>query len=63
MLSRSMTHYGAARLSAARRIRRLTTTNATRIFCSTNGCTSFLELDVTNHVATCPICGFVRQIR
>jgi len=38
----------------------MATANAGRIFCSTNGCASFLELDPSNGLATCPICGFRR---
>jgi hypothetical protein len=34
--------------------------NIGRIFCSTNGCASFLELDSATGLATCPICGFHR---
>ena len=36
--------------------------NAGRIFCSTNGCASFLELDPAASLATCPICGFTRRV-
>ena len=48
----------AARASSARRIRR---TNHNHLFCSTNGCASFMRLDPDTGVATCPICGLVRQ--
>ena len=34
---------------------------ATRIFCGTNGCPSFLEVDAETGLATCPICGYVRR--
>jgi hypothetical protein len=33
-----------------------------RIFCSTNGCASFLVLDSTAGLATCPVCGFRRRL-
>jgi hypothetical protein len=36
--------------------------NAGRIFCSTNGCASFLELDQATNMATCPVCGFRRRV-
>ena len=65
MLSRSMTHSTSARAGAIRRMRRRTsnaTANHGRIFCSTNGCPSFLELDPTTNTATCPICGFTRRV-
>jgi hypothetical protein len=31
------------------------------VFCSTNGCPSFLVVDPTTGVATCPICGSTRR--
>jgi hypothetical protein len=40
--------------SARRRIRRST---GQRLFCSTNGCTTFLQPDAGGRTATCPICG------
>jgi hypothetical protein len=61
-----MTHSTSARAGAIRRMRRRSnaaTVNAGRIFCSTNGCPSFLELDPTTGIATCPICGFRRRAR
>jgi hypothetical protein len=33
-----------------------------RIFCSTNGCPSFLELDPTSGLAICSVCGFRRRL-
>ena len=33
-----------------------------RLFCGTNGCPSFLEVDPVTGLATCQICGFVRRI-
>ena len=42
--------------------RRATAANASRLFCGTNGCASFLELDPETGTATCHICGFVRHI-
>ena len=62
MLSRSMTQSTSARAGAIRRMRRRTATVATdRFFCSTNGCASFLELDPSTGIATCPICGYRRH--
>jgi len=40
--------------------RRSTATN--RLYCSTNGCASFLELDLERGSAVCPICGFERRL-
>jgi hypothetical protein len=48
-----------ARATASRRIRR---TNHNHLYCSTNGCTSFLQLDAATGVATCPICGLKRRV-
>ena len=46
-----------------RRMRRRSGAAAnSRLFCSTNGCPSFLEVDPTSGVATCRICGFVRLV-
>jgi hypothetical protein len=44
-----------------RRMRRRAST-ATRPYCSTNGCTSFLVVDPDTNVATCPVCGFTRHM-
>ncbi|MES2209195.1 MAG: hypothetical protein V4515_03295 [Chloroflexota bacterium] len=35
---------------------------STRLYCSTNGCPSFLELDLDGHAAVCPVCGFRRRL-
>jgi hypothetical protein len=48
------------RSMAQRRIRRTATS---RLFCSTNGCTTYLVLDEDGDRATCPICGLQRTIR
>lgn len=45
---------------AQRRIRR---TAPNRLFCSTNGCTTYLVPDEDGRRATCPICGLRRSIR
>ena len=42
--------------------RRVTGTGAGRLFCSTNGCASFLEVHADRHEAVCPVCGFRRHI-
>jgi hypothetical protein len=48
------------RASAMRRQRRRSTTN--RLYCSTNGCASFLEPDARTGIAVCPICGLTRRL-
>ena len=44
-----------------RRLRRRASA-ASRLYCSTNGCTSFLEIDAEAGVARCHVCGLVRRI-
>jgi hypothetical protein len=43
-----------------RRIRR---TAGNRLFCSTNGCTTYLLPDEVGGGATCPVCGLRRRLR
>jgi hypothetical protein len=65
MMSRSATATYAGRASSMRRLRRRATSHAaasaTRPYCRTNGCASFLEIDATRGVATCPVCGYTRR--
>jgi hypothetical protein len=61
MMSRSATASVAGRSVAMRRMRRRASPS-TRPYCRTNGCTSFLVVDPTTNVATCPICGYTRHI-
>ena len=49
----------ANRANSSRRIRR---TNHNRLFCSTNGCASFLVLDTGTGIARCPVCGLQRRV-
>jgi len=44
-----------------RRMRRRTA-NAFRLYCATNGCTSFLVIDETAGTAHCEICGYSRRL-
>ncbi len=60
MMTRTTTASVAGRSVAMRRLRRRTSTN-NRLFCSTNGCPSFLVVDPATNVATCPICAFTRH--
>lgn len=43
--------------------RRLRRAAANRLFCSTNGCTTFLVPADDGRSATCPVCGLVRRMR
>ena len=63
MMSRSATTTYAGRASTMRRLRRRASAAsvASRTYCRTNGCTSFLELDPVTGVESCPICGYVRR--
>jgi hypothetical protein len=46
------------RFGSSRRIRRL----SQRLYCSTNGCTTFLEVDRSHNLAVCPVCGATRSV-
>jgi hypothetical protein len=48
------------RSRAQRRLRRAA---AQRLFCSTNGCPTFLVPDADGRRATCPVCGLQRRVR
>jgi hypothetical protein len=61
MLSRSFTQTGfSQRTAAQRRLRRSAASR--RLFCSTNGCTTFMLPDPSGSGATCPICGSTRRL-
>ncbi|MDH4142209.1 MAG: hypothetical protein OEV61_06330 [Chloroflexota bacterium] len=64
MMTRSATTTFAGRASNMRRLRRRATaaTAATRTYCRTNGCASFLEVDPVTGTERCPICGYVRRM-
>ena len=59
MMSRTTSASSAGRSASMRRMRRRSQA-AGRPYCSTNGCTSYLEVDPATGCATCPICGFQR---
>jgi hypothetical protein len=61
MMSRSTTSSVTGRATAMRRLRRRASA-ASRFYCSTNGCTSFLEIDEATGLAQCQVCGFVRRV-
>ena len=60
MLHRSPTTTDISRRSHARRRLRRAATH--RLFCSTNGCTTFLVPDPEGRSATCPVCGLHRGL-
>jgi hypothetical protein len=60
MMSRSTQSSVTGRASAMRRLRRRASA-VSHLYCATNGCASYLELDPVNRVARCPICGYVRR--
>ena len=61
MLTRATTNAVAHRASSMRRMRRRAVA-ANRLYCATNGCTSFLVVDELGGVAHCEICGYVRRL-
>jgi hypothetical protein len=61
MLTRATTNAVAHRASSMRRMRRRAVA-ATRLYCSTNGCTSYLVIDETGSTAHCEICGYTRRL-
>lgn len=48
------------RSHAQRRLRR---TASNRLFCTTNGCTTFMLPDEDGRRAVCPVCGLERILR
>lgn len=61
MLTRATTNAVAHRASSMRRMRRRAAAT-TRLYCATNGCTSYLVVDEIGQVAFCEICGFTRRL-
>ena len=63
MLTRTTTTNLSSRAASIRRLRRrAASASGGRLYCSTNGCTSFLELDAATGIASCPICGYRRHL-
>ena len=60
MLTRTHHSSVVGRQASIRRMRRRSM--STRLYCRTNGCTSFLELNPERGVATCPVCGYFRKL-
>jgi hypothetical protein len=61
LLNRATTNAVAYRASSMRRMRRRAS-NAFRLYCATNGCTSFLVIDELAGTAHCEICGYTRRL-
>ena len=61
MLSRATTNAVAHRASSMRRMRRRAV-HSNRLYCATNGCTSYLVVDELGGVAFCEICGYTRRL-
>jgi hypothetical protein len=61
MLSRTYQSSIVGRSASIRRQRRRSIAS-TRLYCRTNGCTSFLELHPEGGIATCPVCGYTKRL-
>jgi hypothetical protein len=61
VLTRANTTDFSFRAASIRRLRRRAA-SAGRLYCSTNGCPSFLEIDPQRRVATCNVCGYQRRL-
>jgi hypothetical protein len=60
MLSRTSHSSVVGRSASIRRMRRRSM--ATKLYCRTNGCTSFLELQPEHGQAVCAVCGYTRRL-
>jgi len=60
MLTRTYHSSVVGRSASIRRMRRRSM--ATKLYCRTNGCTSFLELQPDAALAVCPVCGYARTL-
>jgi hypothetical protein len=49
------------RAASIRRMRRRSMAT-TRLYCQTNGCTSFLEVHPEGGIAVCPVCAYTRRL-
>lgn len=61
MLSRTYHSSVVGRSASIRRMRRRSLTNS-KLYCRTNGCTSFLELQPERGIAVCPVCGYTKHL-
>ena len=60
MLTRTYHSSVVGRSASIRRMRRRSL--ATKLYCHTNGCTSFLELQPERGIAVCPVCSYTRSL-
>jgi hypothetical protein len=60
MLTRTYHSSMVGRSASIRRMRRRSM--STKLYCRTNGCTSFLELHPEGGIAVCPVCGFTKRV-
>jgi hypothetical protein len=60
MLTRTYHSSVVGRSASIRRMRRRSM--ATKLYCRTNGCASFLEVQPELGVAVCPVCGYTRHL-
>jgi LSD1 subclass zinc finger protein len=63
MISRSMTATMSGRAAAARRLRRRAVSSTGRLYCTTNGCTTFMIVEEGSDIVRCPVCQAVRRLR
>lgn len=61
MLSRTYHSSVVGRSASIRRMRRRSMTNS-KLYCRTNGCTSFLEVKPELGIAVCPVCNYTRHL-
>ncbi len=60
MLSRTHHSSLAGRSASIRRMRRRS--QATKLYCRTNGCASILEIHPEGGIASCHVCGYSRRL-
>ena len=60
MLTRTYHSSVVGRSASIRRMRRRSM--ATKLYCRTNGCTSFLELRPALGIAVCPVSAYTRRL-
>lgn len=60
MFTRTYHSSVVGRSASIRRMRRRSM--ATKLYCRTNGCTSFLELQPERGIAVCPVCDFTLHL-
>jgi hypothetical protein len=61
MLTRTYQSSVVGRSASIRRMRRRSQAT-TKLYCRTNGCTSFLELQPERGIAVCPVCAYTLHI-